>query len=77
MGRVAASDRLAKGFGLQRSGVAPAAVSTTRVTLTLKNGDKVEGVMTSEDPDWFRVDTGSGTVSVRKSEVTRVDVPKK
>jgi hypothetical protein len=77
-GRIATSDRLAKSFNLSKSNVVPAAATTpTRVILTLKGGDKVDGALYGEDSDWFRVETSTGTVSVRKSEVSRVEMPKK
>jgi hypothetical protein len=78
MGRVAASEPLAKSFGLTGSKVVPAAATTpSRVILKLKSGGKVEGTMVGDDADWFRVETATGTVSVRKSEVTQVEMPKK
>jgi hypothetical protein len=78
MGRVAASEPLAKSFGLNRGNIAPAAAATApRIVLTLKNGEKVDGTLYGEDADWFRVDTATGTVSVRKSEVSKVEMPKK
>jgi hypothetical protein len=78
MGRIGASEQLAKSFGLNRGNIAPAAAATApHIVLTLKNGDKVDGTLYGEDADWFRVDTATGTVSVRKSEVTKVEMPKK
>lgn len=77
LARVATSERLAKGFGLTRSEVVPAAASTSRISLTLKSGEKLEGTFAGEDADWFRVETATGTVSVRKADVTRVEMPKK
>jgi hypothetical protein len=78
LGHVATSERLAKGFGLSGSNVVPAAAAVApRVILTLKNGDKVEGTLSGEDNDWFRVDTTTGTVSVRKADVNRLEMPKK
>jgi hypothetical protein len=78
LGRVASSERLAKGFGLDRSAITPAAATTpSRIVLTLKSGEKLEGTLYGEDAEWFRVDTATGTVSVRKGDVTRVEVPKK
>jgi hypothetical protein len=77
-GRIASSDQLAKGFGIARSNVLPAAApSPAHIVLTLKGGEKVEGTVYGEDTDWFRVDTPTGTVSVRKSEVSKVEMPKK
>ncbi len=76
LGRVAASDRLAKGFGLT-GGVRPAAAETTHIILTLKGGEKLDGTLAGEDAEWFRVDTATGAVSVRKADVTRVEMPKK
>jgi hypothetical protein len=78
--RVAASERLARAFGVNRSEVVPAASTTPpHVVLTLKNGEKVEGALQGEDADSIRVDTGTGTtVTVRKSDVAqRVESPKK
>jgi hypothetical protein len=75
--RVASSDRLAKGFGLTRSNVVPAAAETTRMVLTLKGGEKLDGTLQGEDADWFRLETATGTVSVRKADVSRIEVPKK
>jgi hypothetical protein len=77
LARVASLERLAKGFGVTRGSVIPAATSPSHVILTLKSGEKLEGAMYGEDADWFRVDTPTGTVSVRKADVTRVEVPKK
>lgn len=76
-GRVGASDRLARDFGITRGGVAPAAAGANRIVLTLKNGDKVDGTLYGEDAEWFKVETATGTVSVRKADVSRVEVPKK
>jgi hypothetical protein len=77
MERVASSERLAKSFGITRDKVAPAAAVGTPIILTLKSGEKLEGSIYGEDVDWFRVDTPTGTVSVRKIDVARVLVPKK
>jgi hypothetical protein len=78
LGRIAGSERLAKSFNLTGSNVVPAAaISAPHITLTLKSGEKVDGTLYGEDADWFRVDTASGTVSVRKADVNRVEMPKK
>jgi hypothetical protein len=77
MGRAASSERLAKGLGVAKSEVTPAGATTTRVILTLKSGDKVEGTPYGEDAEWFKVETSNGVVSVRKSDVTRVEERKK
>lgn len=74
--RVGESDRLAKAFGIAKSDVRPAA-GGGRILLTLKSGEKLEGTLYSEDADWFKVETATATVSVRKSDVTRVEQPKK
>jgi len=71
-GRIAASDRLAKSFGIIGAGL-----DMPRIILTLKSGEKLDGQLHSEDADWFRVQTPTSTVSVRKADVTRVEVPKK
>jgi hypothetical protein len=77
LGRAASSERLANAFGVTRSNVVPAATNPSRIQLTLKSGEKLDGNLYGEDSDWFRVETATGTVSVRKAEVTRVEVPKK
>lgn len=77
LGRAAAtSDRLARGLGVAQSDVRPA-TGAPRIVLTLKSGDKVEGTLYGEDADWFRVETPTGTTSVRKADVSRVEMPKK
>jgi hypothetical protein len=75
--RVSESDRLASGLGLHgRGGIAPVGFARSRAVLTLKNGDKIEGALVREDPDWYVIDTGTDEVTVRKSDVTRVTKPK-
>ena len=49
----------------------------THIILTTKGGEKIDGTLYGEDADWFRVDTPTGTVSVRKADVSRVETPKK
>ena len=39
--------------------------------MTLKGGDKVEGTVSDEDPDWITVDTATDQVTVRKADVSR------
>jgi hypothetical protein len=75
--RVASSDRLAKDLGIRREvgAAGPPDVPPVKATLTLKNGDKVEGKMSERD-DWYVIDTGKGVTRVRKSEVTRIDQEK-
>jgi hypothetical protein len=77
MGRAASSERVAKGFGVARGEVKPAAATSGHVILTLKSGEKLEGNLYGEDAEWFRVETPTSTVSVRKGDVSRVEVPKK
>lgn len=77
MMRAASHDRIAKGFGVTRPDIRPAAAESSHITLTLKSGEKLEGTLIGEDADWFRVDTANSTISVRKSDVSRVEQPKK
>jgi hypothetical protein len=45
-----------------------------RVTLTLKDGEKIRGNKMREDKDWIIVEgVSGGTVKVRQSEVIRID----
>ncbi len=79
---VAASPRLAKSLRLDGRrpaegvpvGIPPGPKAAAPITLTLKNGDKVEGSsMKPDDGDFYVVETPRGQTSIRKSEVIRID----
>jgi hypothetical protein len=71
--RAAESEALRTALNYNPKGPAPAANATQRVTLTLKDGGKVEGTVSDEDADWITVDNGTDQVSVRKADVTRME----
>jgi len=78
LNRVGESDAMRTALNLNPRGVVAAAnESARRVTLTLKAGDKVEGVVSDEDNDWITVDTATDQVSVRKADVSRIERHKK
>jgi hypothetical protein len=62
----------------QTGGARPAGFkeNTASVTVTLKNGTKVEGRLVKEDADWLTLDTTAGQTRIRKSEVVSVTTPK-
>lgn len=70
----AESDRLRAGLRLPGRGTAFAAGEQPRkVTLTMKDGKTLSGILAREDGDWLLVETAGSDVSVRKSDVTRID----
>lgn len=78
LNHAASSEGLRTALNLNKGGVAAAGNEPARkVTLMLKGGDKVEGVITDEDADWITVDNGTDEVSVRKADVGRIDRHKK
>jgi hypothetical protein len=81
LGEVAATPRLARGLrldGHRPAEGAPVEFGRDRppVTLTLKNGDRVEGSTMKDEGDFYVVDTPRGQTSVRKTEVVRIDKAK-
>jgi hypothetical protein len=80
LGHVASSPALARDLDLAapaetRTGAAAPTFGAAPVTLTLKGGDRVDGLKMREDGDWYVVDQGgNGEVRVRKSEVSRIDL---
>jgi hypothetical protein len=75
MARVNDSERLRPALGIPDQGVVPAGatkVVPVHTTVTLKNGDKIEGTLLREDPDWVVVETATDEVSVRPSEVVKI-----
>jgi hypothetical protein len=70
----AASKELARDLNLASGEAGPARAA---VALTLKGGDRVEGLKWREDGDWYVVEQpGSREVRIRKTEVTRIDLAK-
>jgi hypothetical protein len=73
MGQVSRNERLARDLGVKSGPIAEAGYEAAPVTLTLKNGDKVEGTTLDEDGDWYVLDKGkSHEERIRKSEVVRI-----
>jgi hypothetical protein len=52
--------------------VGPEIIKPRVATVTLKGGEKIEGRLLREDPEWVVVDTGMEEVRVRPSEVVRI-----
>ena len=73
VGRAADSEAIRTALNINPKGPVPAANAAQRVTLTLKDGGKVEGTVSDEDADWITVDNGTDQVSVRKGDVTRME----
>ena len=73
LNRAAGSDGLRTAMGMGRPGVGTPVAAPDHVTLMLKGGEKVEGDLIDEDADWMTVHTLNDRVSVRRSEVTRID----
>jgi hypothetical protein len=70
-GLLAALNVPARGVGV------PVAQGTgAAVTVTLKNGTKVEGRLVREDADRLVVETDNQEVEIRKSETTMIARPK-
>ena len=80
--RAANDERLAKVMGLKRDGVAPAGFERSlppgmglaagdQVTLTTKDGQKIEGTFVRESGDWVTVKSGNDNVTLRTSEIVR------
>ncbi len=72
MGRIQRSDRLASALGFRRGPITEAGYEAAPVTVTLKNGDTIEGTKVAEDGDWYVIDTAHGQDRIRKSEVNRI-----
>jgi hypothetical protein len=47
------------------------------VNVLMKGGEKIEGLLVKEDPDWLLIDTEKEEVRVRTSEVARITTLKK
>jgi hypothetical protein len=47
-----------------------------KVTITTKGGEKIEGKLASDSPDWVVIDTPTEELTLRKSEITRVSKAK-
>jgi hypothetical protein len=80
--RAANDQRLAQVMGLKRDGVAPAGFERSlppgmglaagdQVTLTTKDGQKIEGTFVRESGDWVTVKSGNDNVTLRTSEIVR------
>jgi hypothetical protein len=73
LGQVSRNDRLASALGIKSGPIAEAGYTGAPVTLTLKNGDRLEGATMEEDGDWYVLDKGKPREErVRKSEVVRI-----
>jgi len=73
----AAQNRLAAATKEEKGGaIVPAAGEVTpavrQVVAHLRNGDKVEGTLVREDPEWVTIQSGKQEVRVRLSDVSRL-----
>jgi hypothetical protein len=78
--RAAASPLLSRDLSLQASPTpastsAPSFKKGSRVTIWIGN-DKYAGTVRDDGPEWVVVQTDKSEVTVRKSEITRFEVPK-
>jgi len=78
LARAASSDNLRAALNLpERGRIAQAGAETTTnhpVTLTLQGGKEVKGTMVREEPDWLVLRSGNSEITVRRSEVTMIQV---
>jgi hypothetical protein len=62
--------------GIKGAGFKESYAPGQRVSVTLKSGTKVEGTVVKEDADWLTVDTATGQMRIRVSEVVSITTEK-